>query len=104
VKIATENFISRTERWSRLRSESNAWSPALWHLSNAAVVIQKNRSDRHRQYSRKPLRCHWITVAGFTSTMAFKARGQIRQSHIQSSRSVEKSRSRPGRCRRSKAT
>jgi hypothetical protein len=56
---------------------------ALWRIRSRVSELTLGRPtehdvDRHRQYSRKPLRCHWITVAGFTSTMAFKARGQIR--------------------------
>jgi hypothetical protein len=43
---------------------------------NAAKTSVSTRS----QYilSRKPFRCHWITVAGLTNTMASKHRGQIR--------------------------
>jgi hypothetical protein len=29
-----------------------------------------------KQQSRKPRRCHWTTVAGFTNTIVFKHRGQ----------------------------
>jgi hypothetical protein len=55
----------------------------IWRIRSRVSELTLGRPtehdvDRHRQYSRKPLRCHWITVAGFTSAMAFKGRGQIR--------------------------
>src|ERR1700731_4441941 len=51
----------------------------IWRIRSRVSELTLGRPterdlDPPRQYSRKPLRCHWITVAGFTSTMAFKAR------------------------------
>src|SRR6266436_2110851 len=42
------------------------------------ILGRPGRCDRHRQKSRKPLRCHWTTVAGLTNTIASMTRGQIR--------------------------
>jgi hypothetical protein len=36
------------------------------------------RRDRQRQWRRKPLRCHWTTVAGLTNIIASMTCGQIR--------------------------
>src|SRR5712691_1521860 len=42
------------------------------------ILGRPGRRDRHRQKSRKPLRCHWTTVAGLTNTIASMTCGQIR--------------------------
>jgi ABC-type transport system substrate-binding protein len=52
VKIATENFISRTERWSRLRSESTAWIPALWTRATGCCEC-RSRSSGLPVWSRR---------------------------------------------------
>src|SRR5215467_6261731 len=53
------------------------------HLANqitdfCLILDRPGRRDRHRQYSRKPLRCHWITVAGLTTTRPLRTCGQTR--------------------------
>jgi len=45
---------------------------------SAPILGHPDRRDRHRQKSRKPLRCHWITVVGLTKTIASMTCGQIR--------------------------
>ncbi|TPV99489.1 MAG: hypothetical protein USCAAHI_01074 [Beijerinckiaceae bacterium] len=48
-------------------------------ITNLVLIWGRpRRRDRHRQESRKPLRCHWTTVAGLTSTMALRTCGQTR--------------------------
>src|SRR5262245_12012931 len=43
-----------------------------------SVLGRPGRRDRQRQWSRKPVRCHWTTVAGLTNTIASRTCGQIR--------------------------
>jgi hypothetical protein len=43
--------------------------------------------DRHRQYRRKPTRCHRITVSGFTMTKTSDHRGQMFRRVVQNKRS-----------------
>ena len=64
------------------------------------ILGRPGRRDRHRQKSRKPLRCHWITVVGLTKTIASMTCGQIRYSHTHRSRSSDESCGRPRCCRR----
>jgi hypothetical protein len=60
------------------------------------VLGRPGRRDRQRQCRRKPLRCHWTTVAGLTNIIASITCGQIRYSHTHSSRSRDESWRSPG--------
>jgi hypothetical protein len=42
------------------------------------ILGRPGRRDRQPQWRRKPLRCHWTTVAGLTNIIASMTCGQIR--------------------------
>src|SRR4029077_15142778 len=56
-------------------------------ISAGSLGRPPRERDLHRQYSRKPSRCHRTTVAGLTIAMAVSTEGNSAYSHTKTSRS-----------------
>ena len=90
VRSETANPSFSNSPWI-FGAPQSAFSSLIWRMRvrTSSVILGRpsRRLDRQRQYSRKPLRCHAITVAGFTTTSTSDHRGHTLRSRIQKSRS-----------------
>ena len=90
VRSETSNPSFRSSPWMRGAPQpefSSAIRRISFRSSSFTFGRPPRRRDRHRQYRRKPLRCHATTVSGFTITKAVDQRGQICRRMVQKSRS-----------------
>src|ERR1700730_19008887 len=58
-------------------------------ISNGTVGLPHRALDFHRQYKRKPARCHLTTVSGFTIASASRTPGRSRSRQTKINRSTE---------------
>jgi hypothetical protein len=101
-------------RWTHLHAGLSRRYPPQCGFSSANLRIRARissvtfgrpprRRERQRPYNRKPARCQWMTVSGFTMTSTSLQRDQKWRIVVQNSRSKEFNAGR-GRLRLSTAT